>query len=51
MLYVKIFSGENRVTLENFQEKFNGLAKVYFRFELDQVIQLMEVLQVRTLLL
>jgi len=44
-------NGENRVTLENFQEKFNGLAKVYFRFELDQVIQLMEVLQMPSHLL
>ena len=41
--------GENRVTVHNFQEKFTGLARAYFRFDLDQVLRLVEVLQVECL--
>jgi len=39
-------SGANRVTIENFHEKFRGLSRAYFRFDLAQVLQLIEVLQI-----
>ena len=39
-------SGENRVTLVNFRAKFEGVATEYFRFELDQLVLLIDLLQV-----
>jgi len=38
-------NGENRVTLDNFRLKFTGLATAYFRFDIDQMLQLRDLLQ------
>ena len=40
------FSGENRVSFGNFRSKFEGLSRAYFRFDLDEVLQLIDLLQV-----
>ena len=40
------FSGENRVSFGNFRSKFEGLSRAYFRFDLDEVLQLIDLIQV-----
>ena len=32
--------------MENFREKFTGLATSYFRFDIDQLLELRDLLQV-----